>query len=162
MTGQFDEIVIDEYPDDADDTGVDQGCDMMSRENFTDCSGVEYARLVRAILLETVQDLQHIIGRRKLDQFVDDTGRNMLHIAALHECTKSIAPLVEAGADPNQISADGMTPLDVAADHDPKLYDRMIKIVRISTQGKDKIRSVKTSPEFKKRPVRLYGDEMQN
>lgn len=133
----------------------------------------DYARLVRAIMMDTVADIQKVIGQQPLGHFTDDTGRNPLHIAALHDRRNAMEPLIQAGVDPNQVSGDGQTALDIAADQDPAFYQQMIKMVKNEQQrkvrqakaGQAKTHQAmaKTPFSFKKTIVpstsKLYGDD---
>lgn len=129
----------------------------MSKNPFDDNTG--YAELVRAILLDTAEGLREILQQNKLDGFADETGRNPLHIAALHERVNSFAPLIEAGASPNEINSDGVTPLDVAAEHNPENYQKMIKTARELHVKKT---DMKKSFSKRNKHVRVFGDESEN
>ena len=129
----------------------------MSKNPFDDNSG--YAKLVRAILIDTAEGLRKILQQHKLDDFADETGRNPLHIAALHERVSSFGPLIEAGASPHEINSDGVTPLDVAAEQNPESYQEMIIIAR-----KLHVKKTDIKKSFSKRNklMRVFGDESEN
>ena len=76
----------------------------------------DYARMVRAILTEDVQNLQQTLGDAERVNALDDTGRTPLHIAVMHARTAVFAPLVEAGADPDIQSGDHRSANDQAAE----------------------------------------------
>lgn len=74
----------------------------------------DYARMVRAILTEDVKNLQKTLSKKGGVNDYDDTGRTPLHIAVMHARTAVIAPLVEAGADPDLTSGDHRTAHELA------------------------------------------------
>ena len=130
-----------------------------NNDNHFKNDDLSYAQLVRAIMLDAPEELKDLLGTSKIDHYIDDTGRNPLHIAALHERHNSYHPLLQAGADPNHINSDGATPLDVAADQNAENYKKMIKTVKAVQSKQATIIPPKPQPRQKTRLARLFGDE---
>ena len=85
----------------------------------------DYARMVRAILTEDVQNLQQALGNSDGLNALDDTGRTPLHIAVMHSRTSVIEPLINAGADPTIKSGDHRTATEVAQEKGELVADTL-------------------------------------
>ncbi|MEO0394119.1 MAG: SH3 domain-containing protein, partial [Pseudomonadota bacterium] len=63
--------------------------------------------------------------------WVDDTGRTVLHIAVMHRRDKVLAPLLSAGADVNIVNEFGMTPLGLALHDGAETISRLLQNAQV-------------------------------
>ena len=82
----------------------------MGRLDYTN----SYAQMVRVTMLNDRVGVQRMLVAGYPINSIDDTGRTMLHIAAFHGREKVVDPMIQFGADIEQISGDGETPVQAA------------------------------------------------
>ncbi|MEO0392149.1 MAG: ankyrin repeat domain-containing protein [Pseudomonadota bacterium] len=107
----------------------------------------DYARMVRAILTEDVQNLRTAIGDGNQLNDIDETGRTPLHIAVMHARTAVIGPLVQAGADPTVKSGDHKSATELAEEKGATVqhYLKQAEVERAAAIQADKAKKRQSS-----------------
>ncbi len=99
-----------------------------------DIPHINYCRLIRAILLDDATAVAELAYSVDDLNWVDDTGRTVLHIAVMHRRDKVVAPLLSAGADVSIVNEFGMTPLGLALHDGAETISRLLQNAEVSDE----------------------------